>query len=116
MRRRVRAAFGAQIRVRVETNFVCAFNTIPLVQSSHKKYSALRSPQISRILPRIPPHEEGRIAIVTNVEAGSGGRATSQHAQSKRMQTNDCRADGQAVWSWRPDAGAKLAMILSHHA
>jgi hypothetical protein len=24
-----------------------------------------------------------------------------------RQQTTDARADGQAVWSWRPDAGAK---------
>jgi hypothetical protein len=32
------------------------------------------------------------------------------------MQTNDCRADGEAVWSWRPDAGVKFAMMLTHHA
>jgi hypothetical protein len=25
-------------------------------------------------------------------------------------------ADGEVVWSWRPKAGAKLAMMLSHHA
>jgi hypothetical protein len=25
-----------------------------------------------------------------------------------RQQTTDARADGQAVWSWRPDAGAKF--------
>jgi hypothetical protein len=30
------------------------------------------------MLPRIPPHEEGRFAIVTNVEAGSGGRDGSR--------------------------------------
>jgi hypothetical protein len=30
------------------------------------------------MLSRIPPHEEGRFAIVTNVEAGSGGRDGSQ--------------------------------------
>ena len=28
------------------------------------------------------------------------------------QQTNDGIADGEAVWSWRPDAGAKLAMML----
>src|ERR1700759_5355590 len=27
-------------------------------------------------------------------------------------QTNACRADGEVVWSWRPDAGVKLAMML----
>jgi hypothetical protein len=29
---------------------------------------------------RTPPHAEGRIAIVTDVEAGSGGRARSQYS------------------------------------
>ena len=24
-------------------------------------------------------------------------------------------ADGEAVWSWRPDAGAKLVMMPTHH-
>jgi hypothetical protein len=26
--------------------------------------------------------------------------------------TNGIGADGEVVWSWRPDAGAKLAMML----
>jgi hypothetical protein len=69
---------------------------------------------------------KGRFAIVTNVEAGSGGRDGSQ---ASLMPTNElirlrgdgdgmvpslswkfshkAFADGQAVWSWRPDAGAK---------
>jgi len=29
-----------------------------------------------------------------------------------RQQTTGARADGQAVWSWRPDAGAKFAKTL----
>jgi hypothetical protein len=41
--------------------------------------------------------EEGRIAIVTNVEAGSGGRETSQHSFLNADER--CFADGQAVWS-----------------
>ena len=28
------------------------------------------------------------------------------------QQTNDNVADGEVVWSWRPDAGVKLAMML----
>ena len=28
------------------------------------------------------------------------------------QQTNAGIADGEVVWSWRPDAGAKLAMML----
>ena len=27
-------------------------------------------------------------------------------------ETNDTIADGEVVWSWRPDAGVKLAMML----
>jgi hypothetical protein len=30
--------------------------------------------------------------------------------------TSDADADGEAVWSWRPVAGAKLATMHSHHA
>jgi hypothetical protein len=58
--------------------------------------------------------EEGRFAIVTSVEAGSGGRTMSQH--SFRMQTNDRRADGQAAWSRYLDAGIRAQRVhaLSH--
>ena len=28
------------------------------------------------------------------------------------LKTNGAKADGEVVWSWRPDAGAKLAMML----
>ena len=28
------------------------------------------------------------------------------------QRTNDKVADGEVVWSWRPDAGVKLAMIV----
>jgi hypothetical protein len=87
-----------KIRVRVETNFASRFNPITPVQSSREKYSALCSPQISRIIPRIPPRAEGRIAIVTNVEAGSGGRETSQHASMIR--------------SRRPRSAKRVAVFL----
>src|ERR1035438_1375884 len=33
-------------------------------------------------------------------------RVASQRARSAR--TNDANADGEGVWSWRPDAGAKF--------
>jgi len=88
--------------LRAKTDFVCAFNAIPRVHWFAEKYSALSSPQISFILSHIPPPEKGRIAIVTNVEAGSGGRETSQRVLRADER---CFADGQAVWSWHPDAG-----------
>jgi alkanesulfonate monooxygenase SsuD/methylene tetrahydromethanopterin reductase-like flavin-dependent oxidoreductase (luciferase family) len=33
-----------------------------------------------------------------------------------RRQTTGAHADGQAVWSWRPDAGAKFAKSLTRFA
>jgi hypothetical protein len=123
---RVRSHFRAKIPVRLKTNFISSFNPITPVQISREKYSALRSPQITSTLPRIPPHEEGCFAIVTNVEAGSGGRDGSRAFLTPTNElirlredgdgmvpTPSCTfshkafADGQAVWSWRPDAGAK---------
>jgi hypothetical protein len=48
-------------------------------------------------LPRIPPHAEGRFAIVTNAEAGGDGREISQHSFSDADERG--LADGEAVWS-----------------
>ena len=99
--------------MRQKSHFLSHFNAITFVQSSQEKHSALRFPQISRTLARIPPREEGRFAIVTNVEAGSGGRETSQRGFTP---TNDVFADGQAAWSWRPKAGVKSAKMLTRLA
>jgi hypothetical protein len=44
--------------------------------------------------------DEGRVAIVTNVAVGCGGRESYET-------TSVAIADGEVVWSWRPDAGAK---------
>src|SRR6266436_6202762 len=49
--------------------------------------------------------EEGRLAIVTDV--GYGMRWTRQ-----RRKTSGAFADGEVVWSWRPDAGAKVVKTL----
>ena len=49
--------------------------------------------------------------IVTEREAGCDGRIGVARASelSLGMRTNDAEADGEVVWSWHPDAGAKLA-------
>src|SRR6185312_17220621 len=44
-------------------------------------------------------------------ETRGGVRWTRRHHP-----TNDADADGEAVWSWRPDAGAKLATMLARCA
>jgi hypothetical protein len=69
-----------QDRLRRKANFSRVFNSMTPVQISREKYSALRSAEISRIFLVIPPRAEGRFAIVTDVEAGSGGRERSQHS------------------------------------
>ncbi len=54
----------------------------------------------------VPPRHEGRFAIVTKREAGLRWTRTCR-------KTNGRFADGEVVWSRRPDAGAKLAMMLA---
>jgi hypothetical protein len=46
------------------------------VESPLQKYSCFHSPQITSTTPAIPSHTEGRIAIVTDVGAGCGGRGS----------------------------------------
>jgi hypothetical protein len=62
------------------------------VQSFQKKYSASPPSRNSFIDSAIPPSQEGRIAIVTDV--GCGMRWTR-----RCHKTNDMAADGEAVWS-----------------
>src|SRR5882762_5443713 len=66
-----------------------------------KKYSALDSPQISGFISPSRLIEEGR---TRRHERGGGMRWTRV-----RRQTTGARADGEVVWSWRSDAGAKVA-------
>ena len=47
----------------------------------------------------VPSHSEGRLAIVTD----AGRDAVDADAPI----TNGAEADGEVVWSWRPDAGVK---------
>jgi len=54
---------------------------------------------------RLSNPEEGRFAIVTDVGCGCGGR------EGARL-TSGADADGEVVWSRRPDAGVKLAGVI----
>jgi len=74
----------------------------PLAQ----KYFASVVGQISDLNRRVPPDQRGR-AHVTNVAAGCGGRELM--ARDERLK----RADGEVVWSWRPDAGVQASGKLS---
>jgi len=60
--------------------------------SLHAKNSACADGQISGSSSRVPPDQEGRFAIVTNVGAGCDGRG----CVARRAAFS---ADGEAVWS-----------------
>jgi hypothetical protein len=66
-----------------------------LCQALQAKIFIFRFSEIYGSLCAVPFSQEGRFAIVTNVGAGCDGRK------------GGIQADGQAVWSWRPDAGVK---------
>jgi len=62
----------------------------------------------------VPSRSEGRFAVVTDVEAGCGGRVDV--AAWLSMPTNSVDAHGQVAWSWHPDADACATRVsaLSH--
>jgi hypothetical protein len=64
-------------------------------------------PQITSIIRAVPHSQEGRFAVVTNVERGM--RWTRWYQRASLARTSDAVADGEVVWSWHPDADAKSA-------
>jgi hypothetical protein len=58
---------------------------------------------------RVPCSSRGAYASSRTLSAGCGGRVDAARRAASF-------ADGEIVWSRRPDAGADLAMMLSHHA
>jgi len=61
-------------------------------------------PQISGTFFAFRTHQRG-VRVVTDVGAECGGRFGGARRAARE-------ADGEIVWSWRPDAGAKSAMML----
>ena len=91
--------------MREKSNFVNRFKLIRVVSWSRAKIS-LSENQKMCILPAIPFPQEGRFAVVTDV--GSGMRWTRRCCW-----TSDTEADGEVVWFWRSEAGAKAAKMLT---
>ena len=79
--------------LRVKSNLSKQFNLFLPVQSSSKKFSVLPVGQITITESRRPASQEGRFAIVTDVERGM--RWTRGSAADERA----APADGEAVWS-----------------
>jgi hypothetical protein len=74
------------------------------VQSCRKKYFAFPVGQI-KFTTRASRLDKRGVRVVTNVGAGCDGRGWCR-------KTSGAGADGEVVWSWRPDAGVKLATML----
>jgi hypothetical protein len=62
------------------------------------------------IFSRHPVSQEGRFAVVTDVEAGCGGRVGVAAWLIRADEQHD--AHGQVAWSWHPDADVNLATAL----
>ena len=60
------------------------------------------------------------MAIVTNVGRDAVDAEASLDERrlrpAKPFGEDGWFADGEVVWSWRPDAGVNAVMMLSHHA
>ena len=65
-----------------------------------KNISLFPKSKISRMFATVPPHQRG---VSRSSRTWGGMRWTRS-----RRQTTDAGADGQAVWSWRSEAGAKF--------
>ena len=94
----------AENRLRLNTNFSRIFKLILPVQISLKKYFASSFPQIRCFICASRLDERGA--------SRSSRYARRDAMDAMRHETNDVIADGEIVWFWRPDAGAKFAQTL----
>jgi hypothetical protein len=72
---RAKRLSGAKNRVRVKSNFVSRFKLIWVVSPPRTNISLSENQKLCT-LPAVPLSLEGRLAIVTDVEAGCGGRGS----------------------------------------
>jgi hypothetical protein len=73
-----------QNRLRANRNFLKAFKLISPVQSSLEKYSASHHPQIDGFISPSRLDQRG-VRVVTNVEAGCGGRGSVRRFCARRL-------------------------------
>src|SRR5216684_236473 len=97
-------------RLREKTDFLKRIKLFLAVQSHSQKYFASPVGQIISTNSRHPTPPEGRIAIITDVGEGCGGRGSVERAMGCRAgrkacerspseRTRDVAADGKIVWS-----------------
>jgi hypothetical protein len=91
-------------RPRQNFNFVSRLNAILVVQPRVQKYFAFPEIRIGGIVCH-PAPLEGRLR--NRQETRCGMRWTPWRARRSATE-----ADGKVVWSWPPDAGVKLAVMI----
>jgi hypothetical protein len=72
-----------------------------------QKYSASRLPQIKLTVSAVPAHKRGVSRSSRTLGTGCDGRGSVRRNFCARRMMQ--LADGEVVWSWRSDAGAKFA-------
>ncbi len=101
---------SSKLRTLMQDNSACKINVICPVQSFPQKHSASRLPQISTTTPAVSSLNEGRIAIVTDVGMGCGGRGSVGRERGRRAGfkpvSNQERSNKLAAMQ-RPRLGAK---------
>ena len=87
--------------MRLKTNFVSGFKLIGVVSSPCRNIFLSENRKLC-ILPAIPSHKRGVSRSSRTLGAGCGGRFNDARRAA-------LEADGEVVWSWRSEAGAKAA-------
>ena len=75
---------------------ICVMRKLPVVPLCRRPAVLLETPN-QKHLSRVPPPQEGRIAIVTDV--GSGMRWTREGSARDERADESILADGQVAWS-----------------
>jgi hypothetical protein len=84
-------------------------SVICLSSPACKNIPLLRRPKSTLELPPSRSHKRGVSRSSRTWGAGCGGRGSVRRANASW--TKDAAAYGEVVWSWRPDAGVKLAEV-----
>jgi hypothetical protein len=98
--------------LRQKANLSSRFNLISPVQIAREKYSASPLHQMMSSLEPSRLMQRGvRVVTIRGVRAAMDAMASGVRKE-RALQTSGAGADGEVVWSWRPDAGAKFATLL----
>jgi hypothetical protein len=95
--------FEPEMPLRRKTHFHCAFNTRLMVQPPARKYSSFVFPKIEAFSVH-PASTRGTFRPIVAI------REVGMRWPRLLRKTSAAAADGQVVWSWHPDADAKVVV------